>query len=831
MLKSLKGSIAKVKTGGEGGSDQPLTFKGFTLEGDGTRGCTASGGHQMLWRVYPAVRESTRESVSIFVVVKRDIEEAVGREKGAQVLEWLKNGVARQSRIIHPCIVKVIETFKEKPTYAYFVTEPVVASMANVLGDHARVDVVQERVRAFNAELTDVERAYGLFQLAEGLAFIHNQVGIAHLNLTPGNVWISRRCDWKLGGFDFSIAPGGGAEPNKNFRLAGGGEMFDTSINPFLGPSLEYAAPEYVNECNPGMRSDLFSLGCLIYDVMSFKGRGESRPDRKKLIPAPRDVASHRSHVERLCRGNVGALQDECGAAAAQTIRALISDTRGGGRVENVMRGNELFTELPVRCLIYLPKLPEKDLSAKLPFFKDLYGIVGKYSPRTLLAKVVPPLLGEVGNESSVRYVLPILLNALPTLSSADFETHILPTLAPFFKNGNVQVSAILLEKIEEITAKCSPQQVQSLIAPFINRQLQTNVSEALFVVTKNLCLKGLIKDAELQGVVIPRFVAVVLRHPNAKLRHTALVSLEPLLGLCPTAATTSIIEPALRATLTNDTDSAVLSTAVTMYAKCAAPWPAPHIAQTIQVLLPLMGGAADNARLKAFNEVLQSLLKLMFDKCYQRLNPPQQPAAPPPKQAAAPPPEPAAVKDWQDDLPLNVNDPKLPESITGSSNGWESAWSSLAAATPMPAANPAPDAFGDFADILEKAKEFGKTASKPAPKLTPVHSDPFGGTKVSSTVPPPPVGAFKPSQPPSHQMGSTSSPPQVPSNPFLDAPKQQETLGWGFSTSTTHDDEWDAFAAQRTTSRTTQPTSAPTNSPPAASKPPSSSGFDDFFS
>ena len=48
-----------------------------------------------------------------------------------------------------------------------------------------------------------VEIKYGLLQLAEGLSFLHDDARLFHGNLTPENVIINHKGEWKLGGFHF----------------------------------------------------------------------------------------------------------------------------------------------------------------------------------------------------------------------------------------------------------------------------------------------------------------------------------------------------------------------------------------------------------------------------------------------------------------------------------------------------------------------------------------------------------------------------------------------------------------------------------------------------
>lgn len=44
-----------------------------------------------------------------------------------------------------------------------------------------------------------------LFQVGEGLAFLHNDAKILHHNLTPENIIVNQQGAWKIFGFDTCI--------------------------------------------------------------------------------------------------------------------------------------------------------------------------------------------------------------------------------------------------------------------------------------------------------------------------------------------------------------------------------------------------------------------------------------------------------------------------------------------------------------------------------------------------------------------------------------------------------------------------------------------------
>lgn len=54
-------------------------------------------------------------------------------------------------------------------------------------------------------KLHDVEIRYGIVQLCDGLAFLHNEVKLLHRNISPESIIINSNGAWKLAGFELSI--------------------------------------------------------------------------------------------------------------------------------------------------------------------------------------------------------------------------------------------------------------------------------------------------------------------------------------------------------------------------------------------------------------------------------------------------------------------------------------------------------------------------------------------------------------------------------------------------------------------------------------------------
>lgn len=210
----------------------------------------------MCWKVYKGTKRTTKQNVSVFVFDKTQLKYT--KDDRETILEMLKRGVTQLTKIRHPRILTVQHPLEESRDSIAFVTEPILASLSNVLGNHTNMPQMNESNRF--PQLHEIEIKYGLIQLMEGLQFLHADMKMIHRNICPESVIVNIEGGWKLFGFDYCSVLNVDGET---------GQVTGTQQTPYipqnrnslLQPLLDYAAPEWIIDSKQFCSSDIWSLG------------------------------------------------------------------------------------------------------------------------------------------------------------------------------------------------------------------------------------------------------------------------------------------------------------------------------------------------------------------------------------------------------------------------------------------------------------------------------------------------------------------------------------------------------------------------------------------
>jgi len=249
---------------------KPVDDTGVTLPA-GTRlgpyEIVAAIGAGGMGEVYQARDARLGRDVAIKVVTER----LVGDRRHRARFEREARAVAAVS---HPNIL-AIHDFGEEGGFFYAVTEL-------LEGETLRQRVVRERLSLRRA----VEIATAV---AEGLAAAHSR-GIIHRDIKPENIFLTSDGLVKILDFGLARPPVVGSEDQTSAPT----ESAQTAAGTVLG-TVGYMSPEQVSGELADARSDIFSLGCVLYEMLTgrraFSGASPGQTMAAILRDQPPEIA------------------------------------------------------------------------------------------------------------------------------------------------------------------------------------------------------------------------------------------------------------------------------------------------------------------------------------------------------------------------------------------------------------------------------------------------------------------------------------------------------------------------------------------------------------
>ena len=376
----------------------------------------------LLWKVFSGVKKSTKQSAAVFVLEKRSLEAKYPgherRHERDRILDQFKKSISQLTRLRHPQVLTVQFPLEESRDCLAFATEPVFASLANLLGQHENLPTpVPPAVRDY--KMFDVEIKYGLLQLCEGLTFLHDSVKLLHRNLSPQSVVLNEAGAWKIFGFDFALNNSGLPNESPKWRCSSFVESCED-----LMPDLDFLAPEYSMEDDDLLSpaSDMFSIGMLAFALHNSKPLFTNS--------SWSTFRRNASELKSLRESNLQLIPTEL----KETLKLLLNSTPGLRPTASECSKVHYFEDVGVKTLANLDAQFQWDNLQKSQFYKGLPHVLPRLPQRVCVHRVVPCLAKEFVNPTMVPFVLPSVLAIAEEASAKDFVAFILPQLKPVMK-------------------------------------------------------------------------------------------------------------------------------------------------------------------------------------------------------------------------------------------------------------------------------------------------------------------------------------------------------------------------------------------------------------
>nr|XP_023672660.1 SCY1-like protein 2 isoform X1 [Paramormyrops kingsleyae] len=517
MLNKLKSTVTKVT------ADVTSAVMGNPVTREFEVGRhIASGGPGLSWRIYNGTKKSTKQEVAVFVFDKKIIDKYQKFDKD-QIIDSLKRGVQQLTRLRHPRLLTVQHPLEESRDCLAFCTEPVFASLSNVLGNWENLpSPVPTDIK--DHKLYDVETKYGLLQVSEGLSFLHSGVKMVHGNLTPENIILNKSGAWKIMGFDFSISSTNPSEQEPKYAC----KEWDPNLPPLCLPNPEYLAPEYILSVSCDSASDMYSLGVIIHAVFN-EGKPILQVNKHDIFK------SFSRQLDQLSRLSPSALT-QIPEGVRDHVKMLLSVTSTVRPDADQMTKIPFFDDVGAMTLQYIDSLFQRDNLQKSQFYKGLPKVLPKLPKRVVVFRILPALTSEFVNPDMVPFVLPNVLLIAEECTKEEYQRLILPDLTPVFKQQEpVQASnmilLIFLQKMDLLLTKTPPEDIKNCVLPMVYRAL-----EAPSIQIQELCLNiiptfaNLIDYPSMKNALIPRIKTACLQTSSLAVRVNSLVCLGKIL-------------------------------------------------------------------------------------------------------------------------------------------------------------------------------------------------------------------------------------------------------------------------------------------------------------
>ncbi|CDW52923.1 Pkinase domain containing protein [Trichuris trichiura] len=370
----------------------------------------ASAGPGLLWRIYSGFKRSTQQEVSVWILEKKFLDRFQKQHRDA-VIEILRRGVLQLTRLKHPYLITVEHPLEESRDSLAFCTEPIFASLANLLG---RIDnmppILPPEISDFTFE--DVEIQHGLYTV-----------------------------DCKI-------------EPFLSFQPF----EYQEGLPSFLQPSLNYLAPEMILGGRIVSFADMYSFGVLIFALFN---KGKPIMDHEGSINKFETAAKELKSRPISLSTNIPLTLREDFKMCFLLTPELRPEANQFATVSYISNSN-------VKCFVDLEQMCRMSLAEKAAFLKTMDNQLDTLSKRVCIWKVLPSLIAELKVAEIVPTVFTRILAIAKRLNKTEFTTYILPTILHLLCSSDSRVIGLLLSNMQFLLENTPPEEIKRHLLPFL---------------------------------------------------------------------------------------------------------------------------------------------------------------------------------------------------------------------------------------------------------------------------------------------------------------------------------------------------------------------------
>lgn len=587
-------------------------------------------GPMLKWSVLKA-RTKRGAACSVWVLDKQSALAEVPSHEHDAVLQLHRAGVSALARLRHPCVLRVLEPLEETKALMCFVTEPVAASLSDVM--HRRTDDE-------GAALSELDVKHGMKQVAEGVAFLTHKSQLTVRGLGPESCCIAEQDGrWCICFLGWARSCSSHAEVCSGGTV--GGSIRDATANASTsGPSsgthgahtnvllpLGFVAPEVARESivdagahaaaasAAGPAADVFSVGALAYAMLM----GSSPLGR------PADASEHQTRMAQVPGMNVAGMQ----AAAVACIRPCLAPFETMRPSLSAFVESDWFrSDRCLSALIFLESIVEKPDAQRVAVVRELPSLLPSFDRNVLSKRVLPPLLGELRNESMAIEILPIVISIAKMQTAEEFASSALPFLLPRIqgKTGSGElhdrgeVQTLLLEHAADFSRLLPPDLTAGPLVDMLVRGLRAGGAGSS--VHQSLALKRIpevserLEYAAIKSRLLPPITQLMMDTSHAGVRVASMHCLGRLVHNCGVDDCVALMKCVARVTAVDASPGTIMAS-VGMATAVADAGGVDVVARAVlPVLCPLLvSRSLSSEQFRSFLASLRALLDSIQEK------------------------------------------------------------------------------------------------------------------------------------------------------------------------------------------------------------------------
>ncbi|XP_037045286.1 SCY1-like protein 2 [Bradysia coprophila] len=476
---------------------------------------TACAGPELVWRIHDGYKKSDGRECSIFLFEKRCAEKLHKPKRKEAVTEILRASVKQLERFRHPKILQIMHPVEECTETLAFATEPVFASLANILAfqesggptgppptGNSQVSppppvTLPRPAHAREYNFLDIELKYGILQITEALSFLHYSGHVIHRNVCPSSILVTKKGTWKLAGLEFieRVNETDAVEPVIC-------QPWSSRASKMTQPNLDFMAPENQIHSNCSILSDMFSLGLVMCAIFN-----QGRP----LIQANNSASAYLKQLEML-EDAVHNMLPRVPIPLQEATSRLTCKEPASRPTAQLLQLIKYFSDPAVHALQFLDVINMKDPTQKAHFYRNTLREVLPFIPRKLWWQHVWPCLQqEMRTAEVLAAVLQPALALVHESTPTEYETIILPTFrAMFAAPKSIQATVTILENLHVILEKTPRDDIRSEVLPLLFNAFESTtiqVQSAALVAVANVY--ETLDETSIRKMVLPKLKLV----------------------------------------------------------------------------------------------------------------------------------------------------------------------------------------------------------------------------------------------------------------------------------------------------------------------------------